>query len=199
MEDVKPPSPRLQPILHSSFPHSRTACSILRRPAPPARAWPPQTLATERAAMEDAVRDVKTGDNVLPKLMATPAAGHEALFAAEMQKYDAVRADADKNLEQQVCARVRRGAVIHCGGRGLRVRADVDKNLEQRMCAGWQGGRAPSFLHASVAEGGGQSGVARGVLVWCGVSGCAARVVWRFGLRSSLVSFDPVDAHGACG
>lgn len=60
-----------------------------------------QTLASERAAMEETVRDIKMKDNVLPKLLATPPQGHEALFAAEMKKYDGIQEDMQRNLEQQ--------------------------------------------------------------------------------------------------
>ena len=60
-----------------------------------------QTLAEERAAMEEAVKEEKRKDNILPKLMATMPQNHDALFASEIKKYDGIRADVDRNLEHQ--------------------------------------------------------------------------------------------------
>ena len=60
-----------------------------------------QSLAGERAAMEEAVKDIKRKDNILPKLMATMPQNHEALFSTEVKKYDGIRADVDRNLEHQ--------------------------------------------------------------------------------------------------
>lgn len=56
-------------------------------------------------------------DNVLPKLMSMTAAGHDALFAAEIKKYDPLSADVDKNLASQVGA-ARGGALPRGAGGG---------------------------------------------------------------------------------
>lgn len=43
-----------------------------------------QTLASERAAMEEAVKELKKKENVLPKLLATPAAVRRTCFIIAM-------------------------------------------------------------------------------------------------------------------
>ncbi|GLC38437.1 hypothetical protein PLESTB_001578000 [Pleodorina starrii] len=60
-----------------------------------------QALALERGGMEEALKELKTRDNVLPKLMATPPQNHDALFKEELKKYDTLIADVDKNLAAQ--------------------------------------------------------------------------------------------------
>ena len=60
-----------------------------------------QSLAGERAAMEEAVKDIKRKDNILPKLMATMPQNHETLFSTEVKKYDGIQADVQRNLEHQ--------------------------------------------------------------------------------------------------
>ncbi|GAX77401.1 hypothetical protein CEUSTIGMA_g4847.t1 [Chlamydomonas eustigma] len=60
-----------------------------------------ETLAAERAGIEEAIKEMKQKDNVLPKLMATVPQSHEALFASEMKKYDGLEEDVNRNLEFQ--------------------------------------------------------------------------------------------------
>ena len=51
--------------------------------------------------MEEAVKDIKRKDNILPKLMATMPQNHETLFSTEVKKYDGIQADVQRNLEHQ--------------------------------------------------------------------------------------------------
>ncbi|KAG2490070.1 hypothetical protein HYH03_011535 [Edaphochlamys debaryana] len=60
-----------------------------------------QALASERGGMEEALKDAKNRDNVLPRLMATQPQNHDALFKEELKKYDPLVADVDKNLAAQ--------------------------------------------------------------------------------------------------
>ncbi|KAJ9513660.1 hypothetical protein QJQ45_015416, partial [Haematococcus lacustris] len=60
-----------------------------------------QVLAGERGGMEEALRDVKNKDNILPRLMTVPPQGHEALFASELKKYEALSADIERNCSAQ--------------------------------------------------------------------------------------------------
>ncbi|GBF94332.1 hypothetical protein Rsub_06954 [Raphidocelis subcapitata] len=52
------------------------------------------TLSSERAGIEEALKELKGKDNILPKLMATPSSGYDALFERELAKYSKLRADA---------------------------------------------------------------------------------------------------------
>jgi len=54
--------------------------------------------AAERAGLEDMVRDMRTSDDVLPRIMAAPAEAAEALIEAELRKYDAPRAAVAANV-----------------------------------------------------------------------------------------------------
>ncbi|GFR44800.1 hypothetical protein Agub_g6135, partial [Astrephomene gubernaculifera] len=61
-----------------------------------------QNLANERGGMEEALKELKNRDNVLPRLMATPGGPQQdALFKEELKKYDPLIADVDKNLAAQ--------------------------------------------------------------------------------------------------
>ncbi|MEW5310155.1 MAG: hypothetical protein WDW38_001981 [Sanguina aurantia] len=60
-----------------------------------------QGSASERAGMEEAMKEMKKGDNVLPKLMASAPQMYDALFASELQKYNPLVADVDKNVKAQ--------------------------------------------------------------------------------------------------
>jgi programmed cell death 6-interacting protein len=56
-------------------------------------------LSAERAAVEDALRAERSADNPLPKMLAGAPA--DALFAAELKKYDPLVARADESLAKQ--------------------------------------------------------------------------------------------------
>lgn len=45
-----------------------------------------ERLAGERAGLEELLKGMKADDDILQKLMATPASGHEALFQKELEK-----------------------------------------------------------------------------------------------------------------
>ncbi|GBF91561.1 hypothetical protein Rsub_04301 [Raphidocelis subcapitata] len=51
-------------------------------------------LSTERAGIEEALKELKSKDNILPKLMGTPTSGYDALFEKELAKYSKLREDA---------------------------------------------------------------------------------------------------------
>ena len=60
-----------------------------------------ERLSAERAALEERARETKAADNgVLGRLLAAPSpAQQDGIFAAELAKYDAVRAEAARNAE----------------------------------------------------------------------------------------------------
>jgi programmed cell death 6-interacting protein len=59
------------------------------------------TLSSQRAALEEALKARKGADNILPRLLAAPAADVDALFASELRKYDdLVAAVADNTAKQ---------------------------------------------------------------------------------------------------
>ncbi|KAF8060549.1 BRO1 [Scenedesmus sp. PABB004] len=55
-------------------------------------------LSNERAGLEEALKDAKARDNILPKLMAAGSAATDALFERELAKYGPLRADVDANV-----------------------------------------------------------------------------------------------------
>lgn len=48
--------------------------------------------------LEEALRDTKAKDNILPKLMASPAAAFDALFVTELKKYEGLKAGVARNV-----------------------------------------------------------------------------------------------------
>lgn len=58
------------------------------------------TLSSQRAALEEALKEQKSSDNILPRLMSTHD-GSDALFKEELQKYDELIKEVDSNVESQ--------------------------------------------------------------------------------------------------
>lgn len=58
-------------------------------------------VSADRAALEDALRERKHKDNILPKLMGDGGAGHEELFKESLAAYDDVKTDIKENLDRQ--------------------------------------------------------------------------------------------------
>ncbi|CAI9775122.1 unnamed protein product [Fraxinus pennsylvanica] len=59
-----------------------------------------ETLGTERAGLEDMLKEMKRKDDILPKLM-TSTGSHEDLFRKEISKYDHICQEITQNLEAQ--------------------------------------------------------------------------------------------------
>ncbi|XP_022873879.1 vacuolar-sorting protein BRO1-like [Olea europaea var. sylvestris] len=59
-----------------------------------------ETLGTERAGLEDMLKEMKRKDDILPKLM-TSTGSYEDLFRKEISKYDHICQEITKNLEAQ--------------------------------------------------------------------------------------------------
>ncbi|KAJ7552040.1 hypothetical protein O6H91_06G039700 [Diphasiastrum complanatum] len=59
-----------------------------------------EMLGSERAGLEDMLKDMKRKDNILPKLMTT-SGSYEDLFKKELAKYDPVCAEVAHNVEAQ--------------------------------------------------------------------------------------------------
>ncbi|KAF5836068.1 ALIX V-shaped domain binding to HIV-domain-containing protein [Dunaliella salina] len=60
-----------------------------------------QALASERSGIEEALNDLKSKDNILPKIMSVNQQAHDSLFASELKKYDVLVADIKRNSEAQ--------------------------------------------------------------------------------------------------
>ncbi|CAA2998311.1 ALG-2 interacting X-like [Olea europaea subsp. europaea] len=58
------------------------------------------TLGTERASLEDMLKEMKRKDDILPKLM-TSTGSYEDLFRKEISKYDYICQEISQNLEAQ--------------------------------------------------------------------------------------------------
>ncbi|CAD7700541.1 unnamed protein product [Ostreobium quekettii] len=58
------------------------------------------SVSAERAGLEDALKERKTKDNILPKLLSS-AGSQDDLFHNELKKYDDLKADVKDNLEKQ--------------------------------------------------------------------------------------------------
>lgn len=59
-----------------------------------------EQCASQRAGLEDMLKDMKRKDNILPKLMTT-SGSYEDLFKKEMGKYDQVSQEVARNIENQ--------------------------------------------------------------------------------------------------
>ncbi|KAI3817244.1 hypothetical protein L1987_11033 [Smallanthus sonchifolius] len=59
-----------------------------------------ETLGAQRAGLEDMLKDMKTKDEILPKLM-TSTGSYEDLFRKEIAKYDHICEDISQNLQAQ--------------------------------------------------------------------------------------------------
>ncbi|GMH40651.1 hypothetical protein BSKO_08555 [Bryopsis sp. KO-2023] len=55
-------------------------------------------MSVERAALEDALKDKKQKDNLLPKLMSSGASNHEDLFKTSLAAYDGLKEEIKQNL-----------------------------------------------------------------------------------------------------
>ncbi|KAI8477285.1 MAG: programmed cell death protein 6 interacting protein X [Monoraphidium minutum] len=58
------------------------------------------TLSSERAGIEEALKELKLKDNILPKLMASPSSAYDALFEREIAKYAPLRDDAARSASR---------------------------------------------------------------------------------------------------
>ncbi|KAJ7189305.1 hypothetical protein O6H91_Y533500 [Diphasiastrum complanatum] len=59
-----------------------------------------EMLGSQRAGLEDMLKDMKRKDNILPKLMTT-SGSYEELFKKELAKYDPISAEVAHNVEAQ--------------------------------------------------------------------------------------------------
>ncbi|KAK4400001.1 Vacuolar-sorting protein BRO1 [Sesamum angolense] len=59
-----------------------------------------ETLGSQRAGLEDMLKEMKRKDDILPKLM-TSTGSHEDLFRKEISKYDSICEEIAQNLEAQ--------------------------------------------------------------------------------------------------
>eukprot|EP00249_Psilotum_nudum_P017974 c26581_g1_i1 orf=67-2718(+) len=59
-----------------------------------------EMLGSQRAGLEDMLKEMKQKDNILPKLMST-SGSYEELFKRELAKYDPICQEVSKNLEAQ--------------------------------------------------------------------------------------------------
>ncbi|XP_071686334.1 vacuolar-sorting protein BRO1-like [Rutidosis leptorrhynchoides] len=59
-----------------------------------------ETLGTQRAGLEDMLKDMKRKDDILPKLM-TSTGSYEDLFRKEISKYDHISEEISQNLQAQ--------------------------------------------------------------------------------------------------
>lgn len=59
-----------------------------------------ETLGAQRAGLEDALKEMKRKDNVLPKLMSS-SGSYEDLFKKELAKYDPICLEVSRNVEAQ--------------------------------------------------------------------------------------------------
>ena len=66
-------------------------------------------LSAERAGIEEALKELKAKDNILPKLMASPSSAYDALFASELGKYSKLREDASASAARNDEALARLG------------------------------------------------------------------------------------------
>eukprot|EP00878_Enallax_costatus_P005711 GHUV01005989.1.p1 GENE.GHUV01005989.1~~GHUV01005989.1.p1 ORF type:complete len:726 (+),score=266.47 GHUV01005989.1:1137-3314(+) len=57
-------------------------------------------LSNERAGLEEALKDLKAKDNILPKLMSAGSSNTDALFDRELKKYEGIRADVARNVQR---------------------------------------------------------------------------------------------------
>eukprot|EP00775_Hariotina_reticulata_P008073 gene8073-8268_t len=57
-------------------------------------------LSNERAGLEEALKELKGRDNILPKLMAAGSSNTDALFERELKKYDPIKADVARNVQR---------------------------------------------------------------------------------------------------
>eukprot|EP00879_Flechtneria_rotunda_P013649 GHRR01014259.1.p1 GENE.GHRR01014259.1~~GHRR01014259.1.p1 ORF type:complete len:727 (+),score=319.48 GHRR01014259.1:344-2524(+) len=55
-------------------------------------------LSSERAGLEEALKELKAKDNILPKLMAAGSSNTDTLFDRELKKYDEIKADVARNV-----------------------------------------------------------------------------------------------------
>lgn len=59
-----------------------------------------EQLASQRAGLEDMLKDMKRKDNILPKLMTT-SGSYEDLFKKELGKYDLISQEVGRNVDNQ--------------------------------------------------------------------------------------------------
>jgi programmed cell death 6-interacting protein len=59
------------------------------------------TIGAHRAGLEESLKEMKTKDDILPKLMAS-SDDHDALFAKEIAKYQPIKELVEKNCAAQV-------------------------------------------------------------------------------------------------
>eukprot|EP00250_Pteridium_aquilinum_P010073 c19135_g1_i1 orf=271-2889(+) len=59
-----------------------------------------EALGTQRAGLEDALKELKRKDNILPKLLSSPGSCDD-LFKKELAKYDPICLEVSKNVEAQ--------------------------------------------------------------------------------------------------
>ena len=85
-------TPRLQP------PPSPTPGDVAAAPALRATLTSLEANATERAGLEDLLKDLKAGDDILPRIMVSKEEGMDAVFSSELSKYDAPRAAVAANV-----------------------------------------------------------------------------------------------------
>lgn len=71
-------------------------------------------LSSERAGLEEALKELKGKDNILPKLMGAGSSSTDALFVKELKKYDAIKDDVARNVarNEELLAAISRDAQV---------------------------------------------------------------------------------------
>lgn len=77
---------------------------------------------TPHPGLEEALKDQKTKDNILPKLMSSSSGNLDNLFNIEIKKYDGLKADVARNVSRndELLAAIARDAQVWYGP-GLRA------------------------------------------------------------------------------
>lgn len=59
------------------------------------------SFSEERAGLEDALKELKSQDDLLNKLSSTGAETHDQIFTVELEKYNPLKKEVDENLQKQ--------------------------------------------------------------------------------------------------
>lgn len=66
------------------------------------------------SGLEEALKDLKAKDNILPKLMSAGSSNTDSLFDRELKKYDGIKADVTRNVQRnsELLAAIARDAQV---------------------------------------------------------------------------------------
>jgi hypothetical protein len=99
---------------------------------------PPSCPLLLPAGLEEALKDLKGRDNILPKLMAAGSSNTDALFERELKKYDPIKADVARNVQRngELLLALSRDSQVGgwVGGSCCTLRAGVLVHREQWKC-----------------------------------------------------------------